>query len=83
MLYGIKIPKLEYNLTFVQKGTDNILVDAISRLKTLEIYTEPLDNPGIAAPNTTEECIGEVVANKIQTFSTDRLHAEQKKDINC
>ena len=35
----------DHNLTFVYiKGTDNILVDAISRLKMLEIYTEPLEN---------------------------------------
>ena len=45
----------------------------------LEMYTEPLENPN----SNTEECIEEVVANKVQTLSTDRLWAEQKKDTNC
>ena len=44
---GMKIPKLncvsielsDYNLNFLHiKGQDNILADAISRLKTLDIY---------------------------------------------
>ena len=74
--WGIKIPKLDhwsmkfsdYNQTFIHiKGTDNIQMDTISRLKTLEIYTHPLENPKTAALNNTEECIAEVVANKIQT----------------
>ena len=74
----------DYNLTFIHiRGTDNILVDTISRVKILEIYTELLENPRKVALNTTEECIGEVVANKIQILNTDRLHAEQKKDTNC
>ena len=62
----MKIPKLDYwsmklsdyNLTFVCiEGTDNILVYAISSLKTLDIYMEPLENPKIAAFNNTEECM--------------------------
>ena len=73
----MKIPKLDhwsveqsgYNLTFGHiKGTT-------SRLKILEIYTEQLENPKIAALSNTEECIAEVVTNKIQTLHTDRLHA--------
>ena len=77
----MKIPMLDhwsmklsdYNLTFVHmKGTDNILADAISRLKMLDIYMEPLENPNIAALNNTEKCIAEVVANKLQTLSTHR-----------
>ena len=53
----IKIPKLnswsielaDYNITFVyMKGKDNALADTISRLKTLNIYKEPLGN--IKAP---------------------------------
>ena len=49
----------------------------------LEMYIEPLENPKTAALNNTEECIAEVVANKIQTLSTDGLHAGQTKDFNC
>ena len=36
----------DYNLTFIHiKGTENILADTISRLKTLNIYMKPLENP--------------------------------------
>ena len=28
-------------------------------------------------------CIAEVITTDIQTWSIDRLHAEQKKDIHC
>ena len=70
----MKIPKLGHwslelsagNLTFVHiGGTDNVLVDTISRLKMPEIYTKPLENPKTAALSNTEECIAEVVANNI------------------
>ena len=85
----MKIPKLShwsmelisYNLIFVHvKGGNNILADAISRLKTLEIYKDPLENPKTITINDTE--VEEVVA-KIQTLSKGRLCAKQKKDINC
>ena len=37
---------VDYNIDFVHiKGSNNILVDAISRLKTLEIYKNPIENP--------------------------------------
>ena len=51
---GIKIPMLnrwsmelaDYNITFVHiKGKNNLLVGAISRLKMLYIYKEPVENP--------------------------------------
>ena len=83
----MKIPKLDlwsmelsdYNLTFIHiKDTDNILADAISRLKMLEIYTETLENPKTVALSYTEECIAKKVANNILTLRTDRLHAKQK-----
>ena len=74
----------DYNLTSVYiQGTNNILACAISKLKTLEIYTDLLENPKTAAISNTEICIVEVVANKIQTLSTERLHAKQTEDTNC
>ena len=74
----------DYNRTFVHiKCTGNILVDAISRLKMLEIYTAPLDNPKAVTLSNTEECTAEVVGNKVQSLSTDRLYAKQKKDTKC
>ena len=51
---GIQIPKLSrcsmelavYNITFLHiKGKHNILADTISRLKSLNIYEEALENP--------------------------------------
>ena len=55
---GIKIPKLsrwsmelaDYNITFVHlKGKNTVLADTISRLKMLDIYKEPMENPKIPA----------------------------------
>ena len=89
---GMKIPMLDqwymelsdYNQTFIHiKSTENILMDAISRLKILDIYIEPLDNVKTAL-NDTKECIVEVGANELQALSVNRLlHARQKKDIHC
>ena len=88
----MKVPKLDHwsmevsdlNFTFVYiKGTDDILADVISRLKMLEICIEPLENSKTAAFRNKEECIAEVVANKIQSLCTDILCAEQKRDTNC
>ena len=71
----MKIPKLGHqsvelsdcNATFVNvKSTDNILVDAISRFKMLEVNTEPVENPKTVALSNTKECIIEVVANTMQ-----------------
>ena len=55
----------DYNLTFIHiKGTDNISSNAISRLRTLDIYMEPIENPKTAALNNTEEYIAEVDEKK-------------------
>ena len=76
LLCGMKIPMLyhwsmelsDYNLTFVYiKGSNNILADAVSRLKPLNIYKDPLENPKSTATNDREKCIAEVVKNNIQT----------------
>ena len=62
---------------FVQiKGSNNILADAISRLKTLDIYKEPSDNPNTS---DTMTCIEEMVSSDIQTLRIDKLHAEQER----
>ena len=45
----------DYNITFVHiKGKDNVLVDANSRLKALNIYKEPLQNPVTPAISNTQ-----------------------------
>ena len=59
---GIKIPKLnrlsmelaDYNNMFVHiTGKNNTLTDAISKLKILNIYEEPLENPKASVVNNT------------------------------
>ena len=87
----MKIPKVnhwslelsDYNITFVHiKESNNIQADAVSRLKTLDIYRVPLGNPKTTAINDTEECIAEVVTNNLHTVSNDRLPTRQK-DSTC
>ena len=88
----MKIPKLnhwsmelsDYGLTFVYvKGNDYILADVISRLKMLDIYMELIENWRRDAPNSTEEWITWVPANKIQILNTCSFCAKLNKDINC
>ena len=64
---GMKIAKLdrwamllqEYGITFVNiKGKDNILADAISRLRTLDIYEKTIEtqpSPAVKTPITQQE----------------------------
>ena len=55
------------------KGKNTALVDAISRLKTLNIYKEPLENPTAQVVNNTQEVIMEICATNIHTISTSML----------
>ena len=65
----------DYNLAFVYiKCSNNTLADAISRLKILDIYKDPLEN--LKTSNTTN-CIAEVVTTNIKTLSIDGLHTKK------
>ena len=84
----MKIPKLnnwsiefsDYDLMFVQiKSSNNILAGAISRLKTLDIYEEPLYNPKTSHAMTH---IIEIVTTDLQTISINKLYTKQKRDIH-
>ena len=45
-LNGWSMGLADYNVTFVHiKGKESVFADAISRLKTLNIYKEPLNDP--------------------------------------
>ena len=67
----------DYNLTFIHiKGSNNILADAVSRLKILDIYKELLDHP---KASDTITCIAVMVSSNIQTLSIDKLCTEQKE----
>ena len=66
---GMKIPKpdcqamelVDYNIALIQiKGSNNILADAISRLKTLEIYSDLIDNPKMLKAIDLQQDITEV-----------------------
>ena len=84
---GIKIPEIngwslesaDYNIMFVYiKGKNDVLLDAISRLKTLNIYKEPLENPKTSAFSTVEENVMEICASDMHTVGTSMLCTEQK-----
>ena len=77
----MKIPKVndwsselsDYNLTFVHiKDNNNILAEAISRLKTLDIYRDPLESLKSTATYNTKEWVVEGVSNNIQTLNIYR-----------
>ena len=81
-LTGQSMELADYNITFIHiKGKSNVLMDAISRLKTLNIYKEPLENPKTPAVSNTQGYVMEVSVNDMHTISTTMLCTEQKWDI--
>ena len=51
----------DYNIKFIYiKGKHNILADAISRLKSLKINNELLENPKVQVVNNTKQIVTEV-----------------------
>ena len=68
----------DYNITFVYiKGKDNVLADAISHIKMLNIYKEPVENPKIPAVSNMQEHVMEVCATNMHTIISSMLHTEQ------
>ena len=66
-----------YNLMFIHiKGSKNIVADAVSGLKALDIYKDPLDYPKTSKAMT---CIAEMVTTNIQSLSVDKLCAKEKE----
>ena len=89
---GRKIPKLDkwamklpdYNIIFGHiKGSNNNLADPISRLKTLDIYRDPIENPEMLKASDLQSHITELNTSKIHTLNSNVLHAEQRWDIAC
>ena len=89
MSKAIKIPKLNswfkelagYNIMFVHiKGKNNVLVDAISRVKTLNIYKKELENPKTQVVSNRQENDMEINAPDKHTISISTFHTEQKCD---
>ena len=74
----------DYNIPHAYiKGKDNVLADAISRLKTLTIYKEILENTKTPVASNTQENVREIHATDKHTISTTMLYIEQKWDIMC
>ena len=84
----------EYDITFVHiKGKDNILVDAISRLRTLNIYERTIEtqhSPTIKTPRTLWEGTIDLIQNIDSTpllqslnMSSATLWMLQKQDKFC
>ena len=58
----------DYNITFVYiKGTNNVSADTMSRLKTLNIYKEPLENSKSQVVNKTQGIVMEIWATNMHT----------------
>ena len=67
------------NATFAHiKGKDNVLADAISRLKTLDIHKELLENLKTPAVSNTKGLVMEIRATNMHTLGTAMLCTEQK-----
>ena len=76
---GMKIAKLdrwamllqEYDITFVHiRGKHNILTDAISRLRTSNIYKDPMENKPQHSPPTHRTAHSSKVAEDIQLVNS-------------
>ena len=89
---GFKIPKInrwslgltDYSITFIYiKGKHNILADAISRLKILNIYKELLGYLQVQVVNNTQYVVTKVCVTSMHTVGTDILWSEQKWDKMC
>ena len=81
---GLSIELADYNITFVYiKGKDNVLTDAITRLKPLNINKEPSETTKVPVASNAQENVMETHATDMHTISITMLHTEQKWDIMC
>ena len=77
---GMKIAKLdrwamllqEYNISFIHiRGQDNILVDAISQLQTINIYVDPTENKLPHSPATQSIAHPSKVTDDVQLLDSE------------
>ena len=72
----------DYNITFIHiKGSNNILACPISRLKMLDIYKHPTEDPKKLQVNDIQQVTWANVS-KMHTWDGNVPCAEQKWDIN-
>ena len=63
-----------YYITFAQiKGKNNILEDAISRLKMLEIYKDSIEDTKMLKASALQQHITQVNTNKIHNLNSNEL----------
>ena len=75
---------VDYNVSFVHiKGRNNILADAISRLKMIDIYNNPIEDPKKKPKASKLQHITEVNISKIDTLDGNVLYDDQMWDITC
>ena len=67
----------DYNLPFVHIKGSNILADTISRIKTLDIYMDPLEYPKTCDKMRLQRCL----PIDIKTLSIDRLPANKRRTL--
>ena len=65
------------------KSENNVLTDAIFRLKTLDIYKEPLENTKTPVVISMQENFMDTCVTDMHTISTTMLCTNQKWDITC
>ena len=73
----------DYNMFIHIKGKNNVLADAISRLKTFNIYKEPLGSQKAQVVKNTQEVVTEVCATCMHTVNTSTLCTKQMWDKTC
>ena len=73
----------DYNIMFVHiKGKNNVLVDSIPWLETLNIYDEPLEKPKAQGVNNAQVVMVRCATN-MHTVSTSMLSNEETWDKTC
>ena len=83
----------DYDITFVHiRGKDNILVDTISRLCTINVYEEAIENHHSPKAQTTTHADEEVkqiqhlnssASPQLINMNSTTLHTLQKQDKFC
>ena len=69
----------DYDITFVHVNfSNNILTDVISRLKMLDIYRHPIENPKMIKASDLQQHVTEINTSKIHTLNNNALCAEQR-----
>ena len=83
VVYGVG--RIQHNISSTLKAKNNILADTISRLKTLNIYKEPLEKTKTPVVSNAQErmCYWNTCNWDMHTLSTTMLCTEQKWDTMC